>query len=363
MAGPRGGGVPGAAHRRRRPRWRRTRGGRGHPHRGGDALRRVRVAGRAPARVGTRGEHRHRGLPAAARRGAVRRTRHTLVRPARSPCQGRISRSPLYRARRRGGHRVGAPHPHPGARHLRLVRDAGDAAEHRAVRKRPLRRHGCRFRAALQVAGDDAHGSGAGVAGTDVLHRRPRCASRTAPDHGRAGGARPFDRLRRKRRRDDHRRRRDLVRLRGDVRHPAERRPLPGAARPAAGHRGDPRSRPLRAARRHPGARGPNRRRDRGQGRERSRERRRGQERDRGWRRKQGGDRERSRERGRARRRDRGRSREQVGDRERSRERSRKRSRTQERNRMWCREQGGDRERSRKRNWGRGRDREGARRR
>ena len=48
-----------------------------------------------------------------------------------------------------------------------------------------------------------------------------------APDDGRAGGARPLNRLPRKRVCDGHRRGRRLVRLGGDVRHPAERRPLP----------------------------------------------------------------------------------------------------------------------------------------
>ena len=47
--------------------------------------------------------------------------------------------------------------------------------------------------------------------------------------------ARPLHRLRRKRLRDGLRRGRRLVRLGGDVRHPAERRPVPGAARPPNG--------------------------------------------------------------------------------------------------------------------------------
>ena len=80
----------------------------------GDAMRGMRVAGRAPARVGPGGGRRRRRLPSPAGRGALRCPRHAPARPARSPCQGRISRRPLYRARRRGGHRVGAPHPHPG---------------------------------------------------------------------------------------------------------------------------------------------------------------------------------------------------------------------------------------------------------
>ena len=47
----------------------------------------------------------------------------------------------------------------------------------------------------------------------------------------------------RKRIRDGHRQRRGVVRLGGDVRHPAERRPVPRTAGPTPGHRRDPCSR------------------------------------------------------------------------------------------------------------------------
>ena len=89
-----------------------------------------------------RGSRRLRRLPPAPRLGAVRHPHHPPLHPARNPRQGGIPRGPVHRARRGSGHRVGAPRPHPGARHLRAVRDAGDAAQHRALRERPLRRHG-----------------------------------------------------------------------------------------------------------------------------------------------------------------------------------------------------------------------------
>ena len=211
MARPRSRGVPAPARHRRRQREHQTRTRhrhcqrRRHPHRRRNALLRLRLACRTPSRLGTRGEHRHRRLPPTPRRGPVRHPHHPPPHPPRNPRQGRIPRDPLHRARGGNGHRVGAPRPHPGARHLGAVRDAGDAAQHRALRERLVRRHGNRLRTALPVARDDAHGPGAGVAGTDLLHRRRRGAPRPAPDDGRTGSARPLHRLRRKRVRDRHR--------------------------------------------------------------------------------------------------------------------------------------------------------------
>ena len=248
---------PGSGRRVRGARARR--GERGHAHRGGDALRRVRVARREAAREDRRGERRRRRLSPAARRGPLRCARHPARRPARSPRAGRLPRRPLLRARRGGGDRVGAPDPHPGPRDLGRLRDAGHAPQHRPPPERsgrPPRRHGPRLRAALPVARDAAHRPGALLAGKGLLHRRARCAPRPAPHHGRPGRPRPLDRLPRERVRHGVRRRRDLVRLGGDVRDPARRRPLPRAGRAPAGHRDHPRPRALRAARRHPGTPG-----------------------------------------------------------------------------------------------------------
>ena len=232
MARAGGGGVPAATRRRWRPPgeyWARARHRRqrSDPHRRRHALRRMRLAGRTPPRIDPRRSHRHRRLPPPPRRGPVRPPHHPPAHPPRNPRQRRIPRHPLHRARGGNGHRVGAPRPHPGARHLRAVRDAGDAAQHRALRERLVRRHERRLRATLPVARDDAHGPGAGVAGTHIFHQHRLGTARQAPHHGRAGGARPFHCLRRKRLCDGHRRGRRLVRLGGDVRHPAERRPLP----------------------------------------------------------------------------------------------------------------------------------------
>ena len=69
MARSRAGEIAGTARRRRRSPWRC--GGRhelGHTHCRGNALRRMRVAGRAPAHGDPRGERRHRRLSAATRR-------------------------------------------------------------------------------------------------------------------------------------------------------------------------------------------------------------------------------------------------------------------------------------------------------
>ena len=252
MARSRAGEIAGTARRRRHASWRcGVRREFGHAYCRGNALRRMRLARRAPAHGDPRGERRHRRL--------FRCDAPKCDSMRRQPACTRCSRPSL----RRGT----APLPTP-----RTPKKRPSSRERRSR----IRGLGISALFGMQVMllsiALYASDGGAGMNPAFEQLFRWLAMTLTVPVlvwpgrtffTGAAAAIRgrrltmdvpvalgPFDRLRWQRVRDDHRFGRNLVRLGGHVRHAAERRTLPRAARPPAGERSSARPRPLRSTRR-----------------------------------------------------------------------------------------------------------------